>query len=440
MNSYDENLSFAYSLKTNKGIYALLLGSGISRSAGIPTGWEITMDLVKKIAAMSTKDDVGDLEKWYYQKYNKAPDYSEVLEQLARTPAERSQLLKQYFEPTVEEEEIKLKLPTQAHRVIADLIKEGYIKVVITTNFDKLLERALNDVGVTPNIISNKDQLKGSLPLVHSVCTIVKIHGDYSDIRIKNITSELEEYDLEMNDYLDRIFDEFGLIVCGWSGEWDIALRACFERCKSHRFSTYWLRRGDLSERVQLLVRQRHAIQVSIDNADDFFVGLKEKVVALNDIEFSGNSLSTAVACATLKKLLPESKNLVRVNDLLIDEAKNVKEFIETLEFPKDLTPEIVKMYMEKIEAKTNKLLKMVSLVCYWGNQEHHSIIIDVIQIFNQATNRTYYESFRYQSYPLLLLVYTIFISTAKSKRYSLIDKIMRIKSAETKMYAVKGI
>jgi hypothetical protein len=31
------------SIYSNKGVFALLLGSGISRSAGIPTGWEVVL-------------------------------------------------------------------------------------------------------------------------------------------------------------------------------------------------------------------------------------------------------------------------------------------------------------------------------------------------------------------------------------------------------------
>ncbi len=45
-----ESLSFA--VHSRPGLYALLIGSGVSRSAGIPTGWEITLDLVKQLAAL----------------------------------------------------------------------------------------------------------------------------------------------------------------------------------------------------------------------------------------------------------------------------------------------------------------------------------------------------------------------------------------------------
>jgi hypothetical protein len=32
------------------GTQALLLGSGVSRSAQVPTGWDVTLDLVRRVA------------------------------------------------------------------------------------------------------------------------------------------------------------------------------------------------------------------------------------------------------------------------------------------------------------------------------------------------------------------------------------------------------
>jgi hypothetical protein len=42
----DPLTALAFSIYENKGVYCLLLGSGFSRPAEIPTGWEITLDLV----------------------------------------------------------------------------------------------------------------------------------------------------------------------------------------------------------------------------------------------------------------------------------------------------------------------------------------------------------------------------------------------------------
>ena len=46
----DPITQLAFSLYENKGVFAVLLGSGLSRSAEIPTGWEITLDLVRRVA------------------------------------------------------------------------------------------------------------------------------------------------------------------------------------------------------------------------------------------------------------------------------------------------------------------------------------------------------------------------------------------------------
>src|SRR4051812_17947920 len=49
----DPLVSLAFAMHSAKGVYAVLLGSGVSRSARIPTGWEVVLDLIGKVAALS---------------------------------------------------------------------------------------------------------------------------------------------------------------------------------------------------------------------------------------------------------------------------------------------------------------------------------------------------------------------------------------------------
>jgi hypothetical protein len=109
--------------------------------------------------------------------------------------------------------------------VVARLAARGYVRVIVTTNSDRLLEKALRDQGVTPVIISTTDMIRGAMPLQFERVTIFKLHGDYLDTRITNTPTELATYDAAINDLLDRIFDEYGLDVAGWSATWDPALR-----------------------------------------------------------------------------------------------------------------------------------------------------------------------------------------------------------------------
>lgn len=67
----------------------------------------------------------------------------------------------------------------------------GHVRVIITTNFDRLIENALREAGVEPTVVTSDDALKGAVPLIHSRCYVVKIHGDYPDTRIRNADSEL---------------------------------------------------------------------------------------------------------------------------------------------------------------------------------------------------------------------------------------------------------
>ena len=112
--------SLAFSIQANRGVYAVLVGSGISRVAKIPTGWEITLDLVRKLAKLFN-ETCDDPEQWYCEKFGKAADYSDLLDALAKTQAERQQLLRAYVEPTDQEREEGAKQPTAAHRAIAAL-------------------------------------------------------------------------------------------------------------------------------------------------------------------------------------------------------------------------------------------------------------------------------------------------------------------------------
>lgn len=229
------------------------------------------LDLIRKVANMEGEDPEPEPEAWYQKRFGELPDYGRLLDRLTSTSAERMALLRSYFEPTEEEREQGLKMPTPAHRAIATLVRLGYFRIILTTNFDRLLEKALEDEGVSPDIIKSDDDLQGAMPYVHSKCYLVKLHGDYLDTRIKNTPEELANYSEHLNRLLDRIFDEFGLIVCGWSGTWDTALRQAILRCPNRRFPMYWLAKGELTEEAKQIVYHRRAEIIDIESADQFF-------------------------------------------------------------------------------------------------------------------------------------------------------------------------
>jgi hypothetical protein len=74
------NTQLAVSLLENKGVFAVLLGSGVSRAAQIPTGWEITLDLIKRVAAAQGVGEQPDWPAWYRKQAAQEPNYSVLLE------------------------------------------------------------------------------------------------------------------------------------------------------------------------------------------------------------------------------------------------------------------------------------------------------------------------------------------------------------------------
>lgn len=60
----------ATSMQAQPGVYALLLGSGVSTGAGVPTGWGVVTELVRRVAAVedpaSIEDAASDPEKWWH--------------------------------------------------------------------------------------------------------------------------------------------------------------------------------------------------------------------------------------------------------------------------------------------------------------------------------------------------------------------------------------
>src|SRR3954454_24907758 len=81
----DPQVALALAVQAHKGIYALLLGSGLSRAAGIPTGYEVISNLIGRMAAASSEQITGEPLDWYKTKFGKDARYSDILELLAPT-------------------------------------------------------------------------------------------------------------------------------------------------------------------------------------------------------------------------------------------------------------------------------------------------------------------------------------------------------------------
>jgi phosphoserine phosphatase len=419
-------LSFA--VYENKGIFALLLGSGLSRAAEIPTGWEITLDVIRRVAVAQGIEEQPDWAVWYREEVGEEPSYSKLLAELASSPEERRSILHSYIEPTAGDRQEGRKVPTGAHKAIADLVRAGYIRVIITTNFDRLIENALRERGVEPTVVASIDALSGAEPITHSACYVLKLHGDYKDARILNTDEELSAYPTQINTVLDRIFDEHGLIVSGWSSDWDHALRAALLRAPNRRYPVYWTARSKLTSGAQALADHRGARVIQISDADKFFTALRERVETLAQ-SHRQNPLSVDLLTGSAKRYLAKPEYRIQLDDLFTQELGRVltrtggSEFSPQPPWDRD----VFRARVRKYESATEGLARMMGVLGRWGDDTEFPIVLNLIRSLlahaeNVAGGLTVYLNVR--SYPALLVFTAYALGLTRAERWSALHQL----------------
>ena len=63
--------------------------------------------------------------------------------------------------------------------MLAGLAADGLVRVFVTTNFDRLLEQALQARGIEPVVVTDEVSLASAMPREHADCYVLKPHGDY---------------------------------------------------------------------------------------------------------------------------------------------------------------------------------------------------------------------------------------------------------------------
>ncbi len=422
----DQQLThLALSLYNQPGVYAALLGSGISFSSGIPTAWGVVTTLIARLAAADSHEvtSSAELEEWYSQRYGEAPDYSRVIERLEGTRAGQQALLRPFFEPTAEDVEEGRKQPSPAHRALADLCVKGYVRVILTTNFDRLMERALEERGITPNVASDPAELQVIRPMRHSGVTIIKLHGDYMKANVRNAGQDLQNYDAAWDSLLDTVLDEYGLIVCGWSGDCDPALRAAIERGQPARYGTYWSAYATPSAAAQALIDHRGAQVISGLGADQFFTGVEERVSALERVNLTP-PLTLDLLEARIKRHLGQpDRYRIDLQDLLEAEAKSFSEALQTAAFP-DAEPTTLqdrRAALEGVEALGERWARVTRTLMKYDDGERFAPVWNrALQYLNPTgidrTGTTFSQSLRWAS--VMAFCHTAFSLVAAHDRF----------------------
>ena len=412
--------ALAISMQARPKLYALLLGSGVSKAAGIPTGWEVVLDLVSKLARMSGEEP-EDPCQWYKDKYGTEPNYSELLELIAPTSAGRQQLQRQYWEGDSPD---ATKQPTAAHKAIADLVKRGFVKVIITTNFDRLVENALREVGVEPMVLRSSDDVAGMTPLDHINCCVLKLHGDYMDERVRNTTDELAKYPDVVSQLINRIFDEYGLVICGWSGEWDVALSGALRRASPRRYTSYWAAHDGLGDDAKHIVATRDARVIEIESADRFFGNLSSLVTSLTEYT-EPHPLSVRATVAQCKQFLAQGRHQIELVDLIDSIGREALNDLAELPELESTDGDALTDRVRRYENICSKLLPTAVTAAYWSDATQIDAWRNTVELLFQDTMDAGRSDALLSTYPAVLLTYALGIGAVAHGRLDCLGRIL---------------
>jgi hypothetical protein len=267
----DPIVSLSVSVAEKPGSHAFLLGSGISREAGVPTGeqvfWQAIGELYRLENTTSETPDHAALTTWMEENDRADLGYSEILEQLVPDRATRRDYLAKHFEG---------KEPGPSHEELAALAAEGAVKVFVTTNFDRLLEHALQARGIEPVLITSAADLASAPRREHADCYVIKPHGDYLQETIRNTPEELAELEPKLAAELAEIFDRFGVVVLGYSGS-DPAISELLQR-RISRYGLYWVARSELRPGAARILESTGGRVISRGGAAAFMVDLRRRL------------------------------------------------------------------------------------------------------------------------------------------------------------------
>ncbi len=168
------------------------------------------------------------------------------------------------------------------------LLEKSITNIVVTTNFDDFLGRALTLFGM-PHIICDHPSTAERIDLEQNDIQIIHVHGTYWFYDACNLDGEIEERSkasiqtsMTMASLLDRILSQRSPLVIGYDGwENDVVMTALKRRLQSPiPFNLYWFcyRKSDIEKLPEWLKSHRQV----------FFVVPPEKMQDIKATKYAG--------------------------------------------------------------------------------------------------------------------------------------------------------
>lgn len=187
--------------------FVLLLGAGASMSAGVPSTPKIIEELLEKYGSHIT--GTGNDERF---------------DELWRTSTEKQRAM--FLQPYLDQE------PSPGYEKLVDLIKHELIDIVVTFNFDKLVEKSLNNAGLTDHqvIVRGEHDDAAIAKLIEAPkprIKVLKLHGSlFGADNFLFSKDEMHKYPEPLEKVVESVTAS-DIIVCGYAFN-DLCVSRCF--------------------------------------------------------------------------------------------------------------------------------------------------------------------------------------------------------------------
>jgi len=228
------------------GLISFFLGSGSSAHAGIPTGSALTWEFKKEIYCSETRtssERFRDLQSENNQSLLQSFFDAEGNNPKLYDPSEYSHYFEKCYPTSISRELfitniVKNIKPSFGHNCLGDLIINGKIKNIWTTNFDELIEAGIRQIDPTFSFRIYSSSNKNSIYIMKSsdFPNVYKLHGDYRYDKIKNTLHEVQSLEYEIEKKFENSLITGGLIVIGYSGNDESIMNILEKNVKNTNF------------------------------------------------------------------------------------------------------------------------------------------------------------------------------------------------------------
>ncbi len=204
--------------------YVLLLGAGASVSSGCSTLMQIADDVLQSREPAKFKEWESKIEN--ASSIN--PHYGKLVKK--EFGPQKLDLFYEIWGRMDHETQYSIlrghlwngKIPSEGYIHLANIIKNGYIKIILSTNLDNLLEKALNKIGlIQPDdfitIVNGKDkpeEIRNQIETNRVPIKIIKLHGSLeSPLSYAFSPKDIYDFGAAIKPNLSRVLNQSLIIV-----------------------------------------------------------------------------------------------------------------------------------------------------------------------------------------------------------------------------------